>query len=75
MRKIFSLKMLLSFVFFFALAVEANAQSQVFVSATTIVNSETAINAVNGGAIISRRNNTVEGNTNNGVFSGFFSAK
>lgn len=44
------------------------------VSNCTITDNEIGVN-VAGGGVFSRKNNTVEGNTNNGVFSGTFVAK
>jgi len=44
------------------------------VSNCTITDNELGVN-VQGGGVLSRRNNTVEGNTNNGAFSGVFAAK
>lgn len=40
----------------------------------TMTDNEIGVN-VQGGGVLSRKNNTVEGNTNNGAFSGVFSAK
>jgi hypothetical protein len=45
------------------------------VSNSTITGNGAGVRATEGGSILSRLNNTVEGNENNGSFTGTFQAK
>src|SRR5262249_34014112 len=45
------------------------------VSRTTVTDNATAMYAINGGLLLSRSNNTVEGNGTNGNFTGTYAAK
>jgi hypothetical protein len=55
--------------------VTAISTSVIRVSDSTITDNGTGLNNQSTGGILSRRNNTVEGNTTNGSFSGSFLAK
>ncbi len=55
--------------------ISVGVASVVRVSNSTIVNNTTGVSAALGGAMLSRGNNTIEGNNTNGLFTGMFLAK
>ncbi|MBL8166888.1 MAG: right-handed parallel beta-helix repeat-containing protein [Acidobacteria bacterium] len=56
-----------------AIGINANVNTTIRVSNSTVTGNTTGL--THNGALLSRYNNTVEGNTVNGNFSGFFTAK
>jgi hypothetical protein len=55
--------------------ISINGSSVVRVSNSTIVNNTTGVSSAFGGVLLTRGNNTLEGNNTNGSFTGMFAAQ